>query len=708
MASNIYSASLSAMNAAQFGLSATEHNIANANTPGYTRQVVEVQARAAQQTGAGFLGQGVDVTTVKRIYDEFLTTQVRQEQTQATYLSTYYTQMTQIDNMLADPLAGASPAMQQFFDSLNAVANNPESVPARQTLLNSAQFAVSRFQAIDQRLTEIGNGVNGQISNTVGTINSYAQQIAALNGNIKRATASSGGQLPNDLIDQRDQLINLMNQELKATVQPQSDGTVAVFVGTGQPVVVDETAYALRVTQSTADPNKLDVSYVSQGKIVPLQTTTLQGGNLGAYIAFRDQNLKTSRSALGRVAMGFASSLNSQNQMGLDMNGNPGAAMFKVGVPAVTQNATNNGTAVMAATITNVAALTASDYQVRFDGTNYTAVRLSDNLITNIGTAATPPTNFALDGLSITLSVGAKQGDSFLIRPTANGARDISVNFTDPAQLAAAAPVRSESPLTNTGNGLISAAAVTGGLPLNANLSQPFSLTFNNPPSTYSLTSTNASVAVETGPGGTSLVTVPSTANMLVGDPIVGGGFPAGTTISAIAADGVTFTAQLPAGGVTSPPAPSTGQTLQIGSYAYTAGANISYNGWTVQISGQPAAGDVFNVVPNTNATGDGSNALALAALQNTNVLANGTTSFQGAYGQLVAQIGAKTNELSITSQAQTSMLNSTVAQQQAVSGVNLDEEAANLLRYQRAYQAAAKAMQIANTMFDAILGLGK
>jgi len=635
MGSNLFTSALSGMNAAQIGLATTEHNIANANTPGFTRQEVLIGSRAPQSFGGSFLGQGVDVVGVKRIYDEFLTTQVRQEQTQASYLSTYHTVIKQIDNLVADPTAGASPAMQEFFNAMNGVANNPESVSARQTLLGSAQFAANRFQAIDQRLTDIANGLTSQIAGSVNTVNTYAQQIATLNGNIKRAMASSQGQQPNDLLDQRDQLINQLNKEIKVGIQTQSDGTASVFIGNGQALVIDEQAMSLRTIQSASDPSRVDVAYKSGNKTIPLQQSSLQGGNLGAYLAFRDQSLEPARNALGRVALGLADSVNRQNRLGQDLSGVPGGNIFNAAAPRVDKGAYNTGTAVVSAAISDVGALTTSDYQLRFDGTNYTMLRSSDNTATNLG-ATLPQT---VDGFTVSLAAGAvAAGDIFLIRPTANGARDMVVAINDPARIAAAAPMRATSALANSGSGQISAGTVNAPPPTDANLQATVSIAFTSP-NTFTVT----------------------------------GAVPA-----------------------------------VVGAVAYTSGQDISYNGWTVQITGTPAAGDTFTVARNTNAVGDNRNALLLAALQNQNLLANGTTSFQGAYGQLVGEIGAKTHELDATSQAQTNMVAQTVASQQSVSGVNLDEEAANLLRYQRAYQAAAKAMQIANTMFDALLSLGR
>lgn len=636
---DLFTSALSAMNAAQMGLATTQHNIANANTAGYTRQQVLLSSRAGQQMGGGFIGQGVDVTGVKRIYDQFLNTQVLQEQNQASYLTTYHSAIAQIDNLLADPVAGASPAIQSFFDALNGVASNPESVPARQTLLGNAQFTVNRFQAIDQRLTDIADGLTGQITSSVNAINSYAQQIAALNGNIKRAIGSGQGQgqLPNDLIDQRDQLISQLNKEIKTSVLQQSDGTVSVFIGNGQTLAIGEQAMRLQVVQSADDPSKVDVAYLNtNGSAIVLQQSSLQGGNVGAYLTFRDQTLEPARNALGRVAIGMAESINQQNRMGLDLNGALGGNIFNAASPRVDMGAKNTGNATVSVTISDIAALTTSDYQLRFDGANYSMLRLSDNTVTDLGATLS---NDVVDGVTISLAGGTMDaGDKFLIRPTANAARDIALVTNDPVRIAAAAPIRASADLGNSGSASISSGSVNTPLPLHANLQDPVSIVFDTPPTTFTVT----------------------------------GAVPA-----------------------------------VVGSVAYTDGGDISYNGWTVQITGTPAAGDTFDVVNNTNATGDNRNALLMVELQTQNLMANGTASLQGAYGQLVGEIGAKTSEISVTSMAQDNMVAQTVMAQQAVSGVNLDEEAANLIRYQNSYQAAAKAMQIAQSMFDAILAIG-
>ena len=636
MGIGIFGSGVSALNAAQIGLSTTEHNIANANTPGFNRQEVVLATRLPQLTGAGFIGQGVDVSTVKRIYNEFLSNQVLQGQAQASQLETYYQQIGQIDNMLADSDSGLSPALQELFSAVNNVASSPESQAARQAMLGSAQFLVSRFQSLNQRMSDINDSINGQISSSVTTINSYAQQIASINKNIVLAQAAFNEQTPNDLLDQRDQLISQLNKEIKASVVKQSDGTFNVFIGTGQALVVGEQAITLKAVQSFSDPSKVEVAYSSGATFVRVQQNSFQGGNLGGLIAFRSESLDVEQNALGRVALVLADTFNQQHKLGQDLGGVLGGNFFTQPVPLVNTNVVNTGTATVSASIASSVALTGSDYSLRFNGgTAYTLTRLSDNTVTALATL--PQT---VDGLTITTTAGAVAGDSYLIRPTINGASDIAVAISDTSKIAVAAPIRTNASLTNIGSGRISEGTVNAILPVNANLQQPVSIVFDNPPTTYTVTGTG-----------------------IPGSPVAG--------------------------------------------VAYTAGAAITYNGWTMQITGAPAAGDTFTVASNTNATADNRNGLLLANLQTKNTIAGGTASYQGAYAQLVSQVGNKTHELQLTSLAQTSMVNQIIQTQQSISGVNLDEEAANLMRYQRAYQAAGRVIQTANTLFDTLLSLG-
>lgn len=645
--------SVSALGAAQVGLQTTGHNIANANTPGYSKQEVTQTTRHAQYTGAGYIGQGVNVDNVKRAYSEFLNGQVLSEQTQAAMLKTYHAQVQQIDNVISDPNAGVSPAIQDFFSAVNNVSASPESQPARQAMLNTAGAMTARFQSLGQRFNDVNNSVSSQISNSVGLINSYSQQIAALNNNIVMQQAANN-RPPNDLLDQRDQLVAQLNTEIKTSVVRQSDGSYNIFIGNGQALVVGANTFKLEVAQSPVDPSKQDIVYNNLNHTkTTLQQSSLQGGNLGGFLTFRDTTLANAQNALGRVAMGIAAVVNRQHQMGQDLNGDIGEAFFVEPQPAVYGNTTNKGSGVVTGTVTtpaDIAALTGSDYELRFDGgTRYTLIRLSDRKerIFENGLPSTP-----VDGLTLKTTPGAMPGDTYLIRPTVNGSRDINVGIIDPTKIAAASPVRGDSELSNLGSGKM--AAVTVSAPLtydpshpqtDQNLRNPVSITFTSD-KTFDVVDTKTGAMLATG-------------------------------------------------------------------MQYVEGKDISFNGWTTQIGGAPVAGDKFSVEQNINATADGNNAVAMAALQTATTMAaqeggEATTTFQGAYAQWVSDVGNKTRELQVTSVAQASMAEQTVQAQQALSGVNLDEEAANLMRYQRAYQAAGKAMQIANSMFDTILEIGR
>jgi len=641
MGSGIYSIGVSALKVAQAGINVTAHNIANANTPGYSRQEIVQTAMLPQSTGSGFFGQGADVTAVKRIYSEFLGAQLTEAQTRSSNLSTQFDLATQVSNLLGDSNGGLSTSLQDFFSAANAVSDAPESIAARQTLIGSGQSLSNRLQTLDTRMTEIRDGLNGQISNSVTLINSYAKQISALNDTIVRTQAQTGQtQAPNDLLDQRDQLINQLSQEIRVTSIKQPDGSLDVFIGNGQSLVVGNRTATLQAAPSLADQSALEVVYINNNAVSRIQQSALQGGNLGGYLAFRNDVLDPAQNALGRIAIGLADTFNQQHQQGIDLNGALGGAFFNAGSPQVTAASNNVGNASVSATISDSGALTGADYDLRFDGANYTLFNASTNAVVQSFTAAQLATPQVVSGTGITLQRTAGSevaGDAWRIRPTAAGARDFTLAITDPARIAAANPVRGNTSLANLGNATIAQPVVSGGLPLDANLQQPITLTFGTPPNTYTATGTGAPV----------------------------------------------------------------------GAQPYTSGATITINGWSTQISGTPVAGDTFTVSANSNASTDGGNMLKLAQLQTANTLANGTTSYQGAYGQLIAQVGSQTRELDVTSQAQSSMLAQISRAQQSESGVNLDEEAANLLKYQQAYQAAAKAMAIAQAMFDSLLQLG-
>jgi flagellar hook-associated protein 1 FlgK len=632
MGNGIFGIGLSALNAAQQGLLVSGHNVSNAATPGYSRQQTVQSSGLTQATGSGYIGQGVQVETVRRVYDQLLVKQVMQAKTESAELDAYFFQMQQIDKMLADPSGrlGLAPAMNDFFASLQDVATDPSGPATRQAVLSNAEVLVRRFQSLSDQLDEIQDSVSVQVENSISLINTLAAKIAELNEAVRLAESIASGQPANDLRDRRDELVMQLNDEVGAKVVEQNDGSYSIFIRTGQSLVAGSTAFQLTTIPSPVDPQRLEAAYISGASTVPIKESSLEGGKLGGLLQFRNGELGAARNGLGRIAIGLAGSFNDQHRLGQDLQGNPGGNFLIMPSPSVNASTRNTGSAVIAAEISDYTALTTSDYRLRYDGTNYSVTRLNDGVTQTF--AAFPQT---VDGVRLNLASGAAAaGDEFLVRPTINGASDIELAIQDTNLIAAAAPIRTDAPAANTGTGRISAGMVSGPAPADPNLREPVTITFTSA-TTFDVSGT-------------------------------GTGSPTGVT--------------------------------------FTPGGEIGYNGWTVRISGLPQPGDTFSIGPNSNGADDNRNVLLLGALQTSKIMAGGSASYQDAYGQVVSQVGNKTRELEITSTSQAALLVQAQALQQSESGVNLDEEAANLLRYQQAYQAASKVIQTASRMFDTLL----
>ncbi|WP_175626676.1 MULTISPECIES: flagellar hook-associated protein FlgK [Oxalobacteraceae] len=646
--SSLFSIAQSGLAAAQAGIATTGHNIANQATPGYSRQVVVQSSLGGQNLdGGGYIGSGTNVETVKRIFNDFLAAQIVGAQSSKSQLDTYYNQISKVNNMLADSSVGLSPAIQDFFKGVQDLVANPGSASSRQAMLSGAEALASRFQSMDAQLTSMRNGVNNEIAGAVTNINAYAKQIAQLNDAITKAQNGTG-QPPNDLLDQRDLLVSELAKQTKVSVVQQGDG-YNVFIGNGQPLVVSNLSYELMTLSSPTDPGRLGVGYkTATGTIISMPENSLVGGNLGGLFEYRNKTLDPIQNSLGRIALGLAATFNAQHRLGQDQNGNLGGDFFNLASPVVNPSDNNTGNASVAASISNVDALTTSDYRLTYDGTNYTVTRMSDNV--SMYSNTTFPAG-AIDGVNFSMPSGTMaSGDEFVIKPTINGASGLSVLIKDVKNIAAATPIRTDAPGTNTGTGAISAGNINSSF-TGATVASPVTLTFDSATGTLS-------------------------------------GFPAGMPVT-VTTNGVTTT--FPAG------TPVT----------YTAGSVIAFGGAEVKISGTPANGDKFTISANTNGDGDNRNMLALGELQTKNVLLGGTASYNGAYSQLVSLVGNKTRELQTNSAAEGTLLKQLQTAQQSDSGVNLDEEATNLLRYQQAYQASGKVMQTISDMFKVLISLG-
>lgn len=653
MSGNLLSIGKSGLFAAQAGLSTTGHNITNANVAGYNRQVVLQATGPALNTGVGFQGTGTQISDIKRYSDEFLNSQVRSAQASKSGLDSYHAQISQIDNMLADQTAGLSPSLQSFFNGVQDMAANRGSVPSRQSMLSAADTLATRFQSLDARLGEIREGVNSTIETSVTVINSYAVQIADLNDKISAFSAAQQ-RAPNDLLDKRDQLVMDLNTQVKASVMPGDNNSLTVSIGSGQPLVVGARAFELAATKSPTDLTRLEVGYVTGSRVSVLADKALSGGTLGGALDFRSKTLDPAQSALGKVAIGLAFEFNAQHRLGLDQNGVAGQDFFSV-APAYVGKSINNAlssTTAVGAVVSDPAALVDSDYKIKFDGSNYSVIRLSDNQTTPVTPYSAAGTTVAIDGVDFTISGLASRGDEFLVRPTIGGAANFNLLVKDVVGIAAAAPIATSAPLSNTGSAKISEGQVDADF-LSGAPALPVTLGFD-------LASGNLS------------------------------GFPAGSAVSVKNSAGV----------VTNYPAPAT-------NVAFAAGSTYTFGGISVTMTGAPGDGDTFTISGNTGGVGDTRNIGLLGDLQTKNIFNKGSATLQTSYAQLVSTVGNKTREVQVNGDAAGALLNQAKATAADVSGVNLDEEATNLIKYQQAYQAAGKVMQISGTIFDTLLSIG-
>lgn len=624
--SNMLSSGVSGLLAFQSALDTTSHNISNANTEGYSRQRVELTTKQPTYSSGGYVGNGVDVASVNRIYDDILATQVRSSSSGKSQWDIYSSVTDQVNNLLGDASSGLSAKLQEFVNAMQSVANSPSSSSERQVLISKAESLVSQLQTYNSRLEELQTQVDSQLDSEATTISGLASSIASLNEQIVSATGQ-GGNPPNDLLDKRDQLLDELSTHVGISTLKQTDGSVNVFIGSGQALVVGGQSSQVVTQPDAFDPTRSRIAIKSDTSTVDI-TDSLSGGSVGGLLDVREQVLDPAMNSLGRVAVTLSDAINGQQQAGMDLNGNLGGDMFAVGDVITLTATTNTGTGSVAVTRGDSSNLTTSNYLLTRTGSGWQLQRTDTGATVTMTGSGTSGSPFVADGMEIVVSGSAATGDRFEIRPTSGAVDEMSMVLTSTDQVAAAAPITASASSANTGNATITQGTVTDA-------------------SNASLRST--------------------------------------VTIEFLSANSYTTD-----GGTTT--------------NTYTSGQAISLNGWEVTITGVPADGDTFTVTDNTNGTGDNRNALLMADVLNNKLMDGGKTSISGAVGQWVADIGVKASQAESNLSVQTSLHEDNIATQQSVSGVNLDEEAADLLRYQQAYAAAAKVISTANTVFDSLM----
>ena len=623
--SDIFGISVSALNAFKQAITVTSNNVANASTPGYDEESVTLSEALPQADGTATVGNGVLVSGVTRAFSQAAANQLNTSQSSLGQLDSLQSYTSQIDNLVGTTGGGISTALQSYYSAWSDVANDPTSTASRQALLSAAQGLASAFQNTSSQLNSLNTDVNTRITGDVQQINSIAGSISTLNKQIVVSQAQAGGQAPNELLDQRDNLVSSLSKLTSVTTTTDPSGALNVFIGTGQPLVLGATTTALTTVPDQYNASQLDVSTTAAGGNVI--NSSLTSGDLGGLLAARTQAINPALNQLGQIATAVSQTANTQQNAGLDLSGKTGANLFSVATPQAYASSKNTDATTATVSVTNLGALTSNDYVLSYKNGAYALANASDGTsvaFTGAGTAGNPLT---ADGISIVLSGTPAAGDTFLIQPTAQTASSLKVTLTDPSKIAAAGAVASAAAGTNTGSAAITPATVTD--PTNPNLSTAATIQFTTP-TTYSINGA--------------------------------------------------------------------------GNYAYTDGGNIAANGWQVQISGTPAAGDSFTVKSNAGGTGDNRNALASANQQTAGVLSGGTTSLTGAVSGLITGIGSQAAEVNTAQTAQTAVNTTAQSSVQSTSGVNLDQEAASLLQWQQAYQAAAQALNIGNTLFTSLL----
>jgi len=643
----------------QGALNTTGHNVANASVEGYSRQRVELDTLPGQPAPGGIFGNGVDISAVSRMVDQFVTTQLRADASLYQRAETLRSLGEQVDRMLTDPALGISDRIDGFFATLQDSTSDPRSTALRGIVLSSARQLALRFNALYRSLTELGGGINGQLDAAAQQITSIAHNVARLNAQITAAYGTAPTQRPNDLLDQRDRLIQQLAEIVD--VQAVDDGnSINLYLGKGQALVTGTQVNEAVTVADRYDPRKLQLALTIGGQpaVVSYAAT---GGRVGGLLAFRDGQLDPTLNALGRIALTLSADLNAQNRLGVDLDGDLGgllfgdvnaqqAAVLRARPAADNDAASTGGVRVF---IADASLLTTSDYRLEIgSGGAWRLLRLQDNSLAASGAALTD-TLVTVDGFTLDLNLSAVPpgnfvaGDSFLVQPTRRGAESMSVAMSRPEDLAFAAPVLTSSVTGNQGTGRLVLGETfdvgTAAFGVPGQLSPPLLIRFSSPTS-YDLLDANTSAVLVAGAGFS-----PGMVNTLLsrnpGDP--------------------------------------------------------DYFGFQVQLSGEPAAGDSFRIGYNASGVSDNRNALLMSALQSADTV--GSVSYQGAWGDAVSYVGSTTQHARIDAESSLAVLNQSRDRRESLSGVNLDEEAANLIRFEQAYNASAQVISVARSVLQSL-----
>ncbi|WP_027996795.1 flagellar hook-associated protein FlgK [Simplicispira psychrophila] len=676
-----------ALQANQVGLQTAGHNIANVNTPGYSRQTVSLETVQGRYTGDGYIGQGVDVQSILRNHSDLLTRQAASAAAVKAGDSVRLDRLSQLQDVFSGGPSGLGAAISDMMNAFSSVANAPTDMTARNVVLTRMEETATRLRGASERLDEISNSVSAQLGGSMTQVNALAKSIAAVNAQI--VEAKGNGQSPNDLLDKRDQLIRDLNVHIQTTQIAANDGSLGVFVSASQPLVLGSTAATLSLGAPSAFPTsktqqQLFFSMPGATQPIELNQSMLGGGTIAGLLQFQNSDLAEGQNLLGRLALGISETLNTQNKLGLTLDGKLGENLFK---PLELANAVtgkdNTSPNQMGLTVADPTKLQASSYNITFTGaTAGTVTRQSDGKLFDFTSLADLDTVMLGEGLKLTdgapppapptlptAFAGAAIKDQFLLTPMQGLAGQMQAQQYSPRNLAAANAVNAAMGTTNAGSLQLASLRATG-----------------------IIDATTSGLALPPSP------TLPAT---------TGGGVKLTFTVSAA---GTTF---MPTGN-TNPPmdlstTPPTALTPLGGPFTYTPGKPISIDGWEITLQGSPKTDDTVTVGNAKDAqygdwyTRDAGNAGTMLALRD-KVMFDGGATLSDGFASAMAQIGTRTQSALFASHLSTAIADNLEQDRTAIAGVNLDEEAARLLQYQQAYQASAKMLSIAQNIFDTLM----
>lgn len=632
---SMFSVGLSGLNAAQNSLNTTSNNISNVYTPGYNREITKLGEGSA---GTG----GVQVNDIERQFNQYVADQLNSAKTQSSALETYYNQVSQIDNLLADREAGLSPLMQNFFSSMEDLASSPSDPAARQGVLGNVETLSAQFRSFDSYLQDMQTNINSQLKDEVTQINNTTEQIAGLNKEIALARARTG-EAPNSLLNQRDKLVSDLNERMDLRLNIQDGKTYNVSLPNGQPLVTGTDSFKLETMEADYDPQRTVIGYRDGGgNLTQLEEDTVSGGSLGGLMTFREEALDKTQNQIGQLAVSLSMAVNEQHKQGVDLNGDQGGNLFNIRAPQAYGYEDNSD-----ATITNAEfdasrgdEIRATDYTVSFDENDEPVVTRNDN--GRVVDSDWDNNQLKFGGLTLEFSdtPAPVEGDQFEIQPVRRAGAGMEANIADLDKIAAGSFAEFEGDL-DIGNVSMAEGALAA-LPEDGE---------------YSLR-----------------VAEDGTVSELEGTMTVNGD-------------------DYDPDAATAPPPLKAGDRIAIDGVEFTLNERPGTGGATFSISLSDAN------------TGDNRNALAMQDLQSQDVVGGGAT-VSGAYGAMVSDVGNRTNITEVNLDARQGLTDQLTAVQQSESGVNLDEEAANLIRYQQFYQANARVIDTAGTIMDTILNL--